>query len=162
MSNKKNEIAATEVESTQENNQLVNTESTLVNTESTSHVIQVTEDIFDGLDIETLLSKSTGMDEMKQVLSLSPISITLDKVGESFRGLFMGYGEMTVNDANHEEGKRTLVCAKFLINKQICINAGAVLISELRNANLKTGTPLEVTYTEKKGNVKIYRITLLG
>ena len=112
MSNKKNEIASAEVEGTQENNQLVNTEST-------SHVIEVTEDNFDGLDIESLLAKSTGMEAMQQVLSLSPISITLDKVGESFRGLFMGYGEMTVNDPNNEEGKRTLVCAKFLINKQV-------------------------------------------
>jgi hypothetical protein len=44
----------------------------------------------------------------------------------------------------------------------MCINGGTVLVSELHNANVKPGTPLEVTYTEKKGNVKIYRITLLG
>lgn len=156
MSNKKNEIASTEVESTQqENNQVVTSSSNAI-------VSEVQTDNFDGLDIEALLEKSTSMDKLDTVLSLSPESITLEKVGESFRGIFMGYGEMTVNDPNHEDGKRTLECGKFLINKKMCINGGTVLVSELRNANVKVGTPLEVTYTEKKGNVKIYRITLLG
>jgi hypothetical protein len=155
MSNKKQEIASAEVESTQqENNQVVTTQS--------NAVVEVNSDNFDGLDIEALLEKSSSMDKLETVLSLSPESITLEKVGESFRGIFMGYGEMTVNDANAEEGKRTLECAKFLINKKMCINGGTVLVSELHNANVKPGTPLEVTYTEKKGNVKIYRITLLG
>lgn len=155
MSNKKQEIASAEVESTQqENNQVVTTSNAIVSEVETNN--------FEGLDLEALLEKSTQMDKLDTVLSLSPESITLEKVGESFRGIFMGFGEMTVNDPNNEEGKRVLQCAKFLISKKMCINGGAVLVSELHNANVKIGTPLEVTYTEKKGNVKIYRITLLG
>jgi hypothetical protein len=93
MSNKKQEIASAEVESTQqENNQVVTTQS--------NAVVESNSDNFDGLDIEALLEKSSSMDKMETVLSLSPESITLEKVGESFRGIFMGYGEMTVNDAN--------------------------------------------------------------
>lgn len=112
--------------------------------------------------IEALLEKSAQLENLQEVVSLSPESIVLEKVGESFRGLFMGYGEMTVNDQNTEEGKRTLTCAKFLIDKKMRINGGAVLVSELKNASVTEGTPIQVTYTEKRGNVKIYRITLLG
>lgn len=112
--------------------------------------------------IEALLEKSAQLENLQEVVSLSPESIVLEKVGESFRGLFMGYGEMTVNDQNTEEGKRTLACAKFLIDKKMRINGGAVLVSELKNAAVTEGTPIQVTYTEKRGNVKIYRITLLG
>lgn len=139
--------------------------------QTTQNEIQVTSNAsteiadvnnFDGLDIEALLEKSSELNKLETIVSLSPESITLEKVGESFRGLFMGYGEMVVNDPADANGKRTLSCVKFLIDKKMCINAGAVLVSECKNANVKVGTPLEVTYTEKKGNVKIYRITLLG
>lgn len=135
------------------------TQEVQVQSNATVEVVDVNN--FDGLDIEALLEKSTSLNKLETIVSLSPESITLDKVGESFRGLFMGYGEMQVNDSATDE-KRILTCVKFLIDKKMCINAGAVLVSECRNANLKVGTPLEVTYTEKKGNVKIYRITLLG
>jgi hypothetical protein len=113
-------------------------------------------------DIEAMLEKSAQLDKLDTVVSLSPESITLEKVGESFRGIFMGFGEMTINDQNNDEGKRTISCAKFLIDKKMRINGGAVLVSEIKNAAVKEGTPLLVEYTEKKGNVKIYRISLLG
>jgi hypothetical protein len=149
MSNKKTEAVATEEVTPSENTQV---------TETTQEVSTPAN----ALDIQALLEKSSGLDKLETVVSLSPESITLEKVGESFRGIFMGFGEMTVNDPNVEEGKRTIPSAKFLIDKKMCINGGAVLVSELKNAGVKEGTPLEVTYTEKRGNVKIYRITLLG
>jgi len=139
------------------NNEVVNpTEETNVVLHEETNELELVE------NIEELLEKSSSMDKMKTVLSLSPESITLDKVGESFRGIFVGFGEMTVNDQNEEGGKRTLPCAKFLIDKKMCINGGAVLVSEIKNAKVKIGTPLEVEYVEKKGNVKIYRIQLLA
>jgi len=151
MSNTKKEAVATEEVTPQENTQeLSNTNTQDLSTQNET------------LDIQALLEKSSQMESMDTIVSLSPESITLDKVGESFRGIFMGFGEMTVNDSSVEEGKRTIPCAKFLINKKMCINGGAVLISEIKGANVALGTPLEVMYTEKRGNVKIYRITLLG
>lgn len=154
MSNKKNEGT---------NNEVVNPteETNVVLHEETSVVAQEEQD-FEVENIEELLEKSASMDKMKTIVSLSPESITLDKVGESFRGIFVGFGEMTVNDTNEESGKRTLPCAKFLVDKKMCINGGAVLVSEIKNAKVKAGTPLEVQYVEKRGNVKIYRIQLLG
>jgi hypothetical protein len=58
--------------------------------------------------------------------------------------------------------QKELDAARFIINKRIWINAGAVLIGELKRANIPTGTPLQVTYERKDGNTKIYSITLLG
>lgn len=151
MSNTKKEVVATEEVTLQENTQEVSTVQS-----------QEVSTLPEGIDIQALLEKSSQMESMETIVSLSPESITLDKVGENFRGIFMGFGEMTVNDQSEADGKRVLPCAKFLINKKMCINGGAVLVSELKQANVSVGTPLEVTYTEKRGNVKIYRITLLG
>jgi hypothetical protein len=136
-----------------ENNQLAEqtTTSTEVSTPSNNN-----------FDISAMLEASTQLDKAETVLTLSAEAISLEKVGESFRGIFIGYGTMTVTDDKVEAGQRTIPSAKFLINKQVRINAGVVLINELKNANVVEGTKLEVTYTKKDGNVKIYSISLLN
>jgi hypothetical protein len=134
-----------------ENNQL--TEQTTTSTEVSTP---------SNFDISAMLEASTQLDKAETVLTLSAEAISLEKVGESFRGIFIGFGTMTVTDDKVEAGQRTIPSAKFLINKQVRINAGVVLINELKNANVVEGTKLEVTYTKKDGNVKIYSISLLN
>jgi hypothetical protein len=113
-------------------------------------------------NLEQLLEESTQLETLTPAITLSAESISLEKVGESFRGIFIGFGTMTINDPNEPEGQRTIKAARFLINKQVRINGGVVLISELESANVLPGTKLEVTYSKKEGNVKIYSLTLLG
>jgi len=113
-------------------------------------------------NLEQLLEESTQLETLTPAITLSAESISLEKVGESFRGIFIGFGTMTINDSNEPEGQRTIKAARFLINKQVRINGGVVLISELESANVLPGTKLEVTYSKKEGNVKIYSLTLLG
>ena len=137
-----------------ENNQLAENSSASKEVSTTT-----TESSF---DISAMLEASTQLDKAEAVLTLSAEPISLDKVGESFRGIFIGFGTMTVTDDKVEAGQRTIPSAKFLINKQVRINAGVVLINELKNANVVEGTKLEVNYTKKDGNVKIYSITLLN
>ena len=137
-----------------ENNQLAENSSASKEVSTTP-----TESSF---DISAMLEASTQLDKAEAVLTLSAEPISLDKVGESFRGIFIGFGTMTVTDDKVEAGQRTIPSAKFLINKQVRINAGVVLINELKNANVVEGTKLEVNYTKKDGNVKIYSITLLN
>lgn len=113
-------------------------------------------------NLEQLLEESTQLEALTPAITLSAESISLEKVGESFRGIFIGFGTMTINDQNEPDGQRTIKAARFLINKQVRINGGVVLISELESANVLPGTKLEVTYSKKEGNVKIYSLTLLG
>jgi len=113
-------------------------------------------------NLEQLLEESTQLETLTPAITLSAESISLEKVGESFRGIFIGFGTMTINDQNEPDGQRTIKAARFLINKQVRINGGVVLISELESANVLPGTKLEVTYSKKEGNVKIYSLTLLG
>jgi hypothetical protein len=136
-----------------ENNQLA---------EQTTTSTEVTTPSNNNFDISAMLEASTQLDKAETILTLSAEAISLDKVGESFRGIFIGFGTMTVTDDKVEAGQRTIPSAKFLINKQVRINAGVVLINELKNANVVEGTKLEVTYTKKDGNVKIYSISLLN
>jgi serine acetyltransferase len=68
---------------------------------------------------------------------------------------------MNLTDKQTGEQK-SLSAARFLIDKQVKINAGAVFVAELNRAKIVVGTPLRVTYLRKEGNTKLYTLTLLG
>lgn len=108
-----------------------------------------------------MLEASANLSNLKTAISLSPEYIELAKPGESFRGIFWGFTQITVNDQVTGE-QRQIDAAAFLVDKAIRINAGVALVSECKKAGIDKGTPLEVTFKEKKGNLKVYSLTLLA
>jgi hypothetical protein len=108
-----------------------------------------------------MLEASANLSSLKTAINLSPEYIELAKPGESFRGIFWGFTEITVNDQVSGE-QRQIPAAAFLVDKCIRINGGVALVSECKKAGIDKGTPLEVTFKEKKGNLKIYSLTLLA
>ena len=108
-----------------------------------------------------MLEASSNLSKLKTAINLSPEYIELAKPGESFRGIFWGFTEITVNDQVTGE-QRTIPAAAFLVEKTIRINAGVALVSECKKAGIDKGTPVEVIFKEKKGNLKIYSLTLLA
>ena len=108
-----------------------------------------------------LVAKSTNLDKMEQVLTLTAEYIELEKPSESFRGIFIGTQVMNFTDKATGEEKSS-EAVRFLINKQVKLNAGVVLVNEIKRAGINVGTPVEITYLRKEGNTKIYQVTLLG
>lgn len=108
-----------------------------------------------------MLEASANLTKLKAAINLSPEYIELVKAGESFRGIFWGFTEITVNDQVTGE-QRTIAAAAFLVDKAIRINAGVALVGECKKSGIDKGTPVEVTFKEKKGNLKIYSLTLLA
>ena len=108
-----------------------------------------------------MLEASANLTKLKAAINLSPEYIELVKPGESFRGIFWGFTEITVNDQVTGE-QRTIPAAAFLVDKAIRINAGVALVGECKKSGIDKGTPVEVTFKEKKGNLKIYSLTLLA
>lgn len=108
-----------------------------------------------------LVAKSTMLNDLEQVVTLTAEYIELEKPSESFRGIFIGTQQMHIIDKVTGEEK-TMDAVRFLINKQVFINAGVVLVNEIKRAGINVGTPVEVTYLRKEGNTKIYQVTLLG
>lgn len=134
-------------------------EQSIIKTENVGAIVDATT-----INQEILaeaIEKSTKMEKMRKIMTLSAEYIELEKPSESFRGIYVGMQSMSITDKATGEQK-TLTAARFIINQKVFINAGAVLISELQRANIPVGTALEVTYERKEGNTKIYSITLLG
>ena len=109
----------------------------------------------------SLVEKSANLNELKPVITLTADYIELEKPSEFFDGIFIGYQDMEILDQQTGEHK-TLKAGRFLINKQVFINAGAVLVRELERSKINLGTPVRVTYLRKEGNTKLYTLTLLG
>jgi len=131
------------------------------NLESNQNAVEITPAIDQNLDIQSLIEKSAKLGELKPIITLTAEYIELEKPGEHFDGVYIGIQEMKLNDQNTGEQK-TLQAARFLVDKQVKINAGAVLINEIERAKISVGTPLRVTYLRKDGNAKLYTLTLLG
>lgn len=115
-------------------------------------------------DIETftsLVEASATMTKMEPVISLTAEYISLEKPGESFRGIFIGYQK--ISKLNQGTGEmQDMEAAKFVMNRKVVINSGVALVTDLKRANVQHGTPLEIVYKEKNGNTKVYSINLLG
>jgi hypothetical protein len=123
--------------------------------------IATTNGMMEVANLNELLEASTKLDKLKPVVGLTSTYIELQSVGDSFKGLFAGFTEINVNDTDTGE-VRTLTACRFIINKQMRVNAGAVLVSECKRAGIPIGTPLEVKYERKENKIKIYTLTLLG
>lgn len=108
-----------------------------------------------------LVAKSTNLDKLEQVVTLTAEYIELEKPAESFRGIFIGTQVMNFTDKATGEEKSS-EAVRFLINKQVKLNAGVVLVNEIKRSAVTVGTPVEITYLRKEGNTKIYQVTLLG
>jgi len=126
--------------------------------QKTQNDVVATSEITNFAEIAIL---SQNLEKMETTLTLTAEYVELEKPSESFRGVFIGKQVMNITDKATGEEKQ-LVAARFLNNKKVYINAGAVLLSELERASVPVGTPLEVTYVRKEGNTKIYEITLLS
>lgn len=133
--------------------------SELINQPMTA--VETTPAINQDFDFSALVEKSATLTELKPVITLTAEYIELEKPSEYFDGIFIGFQDMEIADNNTGEMK-TLKAGRFLINKQVFINAGAVLVRELERAKISLGTAIRVTYLRKEGNTKIYTLTLLG
>jgi len=113
------------------------------------------------MNFSELVAKSANLAKLEPVLTLTAEYIELQKPSEHFDGIYIGQQDMVVTDKQSGEQK-TLTACRFLIDKKVKINAGAVLRSEIDRAKIQLGTAIRVTYTAKNGNTKLYEIALLG
>jgi len=112
-------------------------------------------------ELSALLEASTKLEDKKPVIQLTAEYIELAKPGECFRGIFIGFQKINVTDkATGESLEKEAV--RFIVNKVVKLNAGISLVREFKSANVPAGTPVEVTFVKKEGNLKIYAVTVLA
>jgi len=135
-----------------------NTEIAVIETANTNQISLSNQQ---DLDLASFLDQSEGLDQLEEKIILTPSGISLDKVGESFSAIFMGFSTMMTKDQVTEELKE-IPAVQFLINKQMRFNGGVSLVNQFKRINLTQGAKVRVTFVEKDKNTKIYSVSLLG
>ena len=135
-----------------------NTEIAVIETANTNQISLSNQQ---DLDLSSFLDQSEGLDQLEEKIILTPSGISLDKVGESFSAIFMGFSTMMTKDQVTEELKE-IPAVQFLINKQMRFNGGVTLVNQFKRINLTQGAKVRVTFVEKDKNTKIYSVSLLG
>jgi hypothetical protein len=138
--------------------QNTNTDIAVIETANTNQISLSNQQ---DLDLASFLDQSEGLDQLEEKIILTPSGISLDKVGESFSAIFMGFSTMMTKDQVTEEIKE-IPAVQFLINKQMRFNGGVSLVNQFKRINLTQGAKVRVTFVEKDKNTKIYSVSLLG
>jgi len=138
----------------------VNSDIAIISNATQSIALQSQAD----LDLAQFLEESTQLETLEEKIVLTASGISLDKVGESFNGIFWGFSTMTVKDNSQDStGElKEIPAVQFMIDKQIRINGGTALVSEFKQIGISRGAKVRVTYREKVGNLKVYSVSLLG
>lgn len=94
---------------------------------------------------------------------ITPASLIMEKVGDTFRGLYLGQKETTKTDPKTGEVK-ILQVANFYDGEKVLFNMGAQLTRAI--APLRTGVSVEIKLIELKSNnkggkTKIYSVAPL-
>jgi hypothetical protein len=121
----------------------------------------------EGLDLAAMLERASALDKAEVGLSLKADYLELNS-GQSFRGIFMGYGTAKHKSPNEGEGLVEKVCIKLLgSDKKGYINSSVLLVREFEQAGVPVGTAVQITMTGQKTmpngfKAKEYDVALLA
>ena len=119
----------------------------------------------EGVDLATIMQKAALLDQAEVAMSLKADYLELAS-GQSFRGIFMGFGTATHKSPNEGEGLVEKKCIKIVgSDKKAYINSSVLLVRDCEN--LSVGTPIQITMTGQKTmpngfKAKEYDISLLS
>jgi hypothetical protein len=114
------------------------------------------------------LSMADSLDSAEVVMSAKPESYSFKAVGETIRGVFVGFMPITVTDPRSETGYTDLPAIIWVDkdkNQKFC--ASTDLVRDFYKLGIKVNTPVEIIFAEtvktKNGNnVYKFKINLLG
>jgi hypothetical protein len=105
------------------------------------------------------------LDEAEVGINIQPEYFEFKAVGDTFRGIFNGISEITTKDQQNVGQYKKIPAVVMQDKTGVKLNAGANLVSQLRN--LRPGTAIQVRYKgEEKSNngknVKVFDVHLLN
>jgi hypothetical protein len=117
---------------------------------------------------ERIKNLSQRLDKGEPMFSIESQYKEFETPGESCRGVFLGFQEITIKGRREGEEPRVLKSVKwFEANGKTYINSGAQLVGIIERSNIPGDTAIEIKYIGKKpsqnngGDVKMYEVFIL-
>lgn len=121
--------------------------------------IQVSASKFSASMLELLVNSSVGLDEKKATVSITGKYYEFGKAGDKVRGVFAGYKTIEKKEI---EGTKQIKCVEWVSNGEFFLNGGTILVNEIERFGVAIGQPIEIEYTGKKGQAKMFTVKLLA
>ena len=118
---------------------------------------------FGAESLAAALKLSNELENREPVISIVPKYMEFSKAGTKERGVFMGFHKMLVKEKEQtaEKSYKEIDGILWLAKGELWLNAGAALVGSVKRSNIEKGTPIEIEYTGRKGDVKLYDVRLL-
>jgi len=105
------------------------------------------------------------LDQAQPGVTITPVALIMEKDGETFRGVFLGFTTFEKVD-EHTGDIKDVQVANFFYGNKVYFNMGAQLVRQLQN--IPVGTCVQVTLDSQKarkagtGKTKIYHVDILN
>lgn len=133
------------------------TENQTAAAETKQTMVMPVEGVF--ANIGEMLNNSELLETAEPTVSLIPEYYEFLKPGDAIRGIYLGITESSYNDnTGTPELKKSV---QWISNRKIYFNSGWKLVNGVEKSGIKTGTPIEITFTGKTGQAKDYSVSLL-
>lgn len=115
--------------------------------------------IFEPNNFAKILEASRGLAEKKNVVSVTPSYMEFTTEGAEVRGIFCGFAMISKKAL---DGTLTPIkCATWMDNGKMFMAGGVALVSEFEQRNINEGTAVQIKYTGKRGNTKLFDLAII-
>ena len=110
-------------------------------------------------DFMHLMRASQELQTKAAVVSVVPRYFEFNRIGDRTRGVFVDFTSIT---KKQDDGSlKDIPCVRWMTNGEMFINGGIALVTTFERINCPRGTPVEISYAQKRGNCKVYDVKLL-
>ncbi len=135
-----------------------------------TEVVEVQEQVITSDALTGLLETLDKVEKSENMLQLNGEYFDFAKVGDSSKGVFVGYQKVKFKDLKTESGyTEEMDAVKWLVNedgtKKIKMSAGAALVNEFKKNGIKQGTGILIKYRElggKNNQTKLFDVAVIA
>lgn len=106
------------------------------------------------------IERSRELDKRQKLITIAHNYFEFDSIGDSVRGVFMGFHMIYKNQADGT--KEPVLCVVWMTNGETFMNGSVALRSDVQRANIEVGTELEIKFKGKKEKVNLFDVYFLG
>jgi hypothetical protein len=116
--------------------------------------------VFDPADLSRLVEASKNLEKAQVGMSLTPQYYEFARQGDKTRGIYAGKTTIHKRNQHNSAILDPIECVLWISNGESFMNGGKALVSKF--GTILAGTPVEIEYTGKQGDVKLFNVRLLN
>lgn len=119
------------------------------------NVIPITPVTFPEREFERYYDLSYELESYHPTLTITPEYYRFTKVGDSIRGIFLGYRTISKRD------KQCFDCILWMNAGKLFLNGSKCLVNDTKQAKLSIGTPIEIQLVDNRSKYQKFIVRII-